>query len=132
MEKVRLVLDSNVFHHKIFLASVRKRADVEVTVPVIAYVEIYLRSVRRGLAKELEIILRGINASIIPLEKTMGEKAVDEAVKNPRLPFRDHARDLLIGATALQLGGILVTKNKRHFKWMGDIVRSPEEIMREW
>lgn len=132
MEKLRLILDSNVFHHKIFLASVRKRDDVEVIVPIIAYVEIYLRSVRRSLRKELEIILRGINASIIPLERTVGEKAVDEAVKNPRLPFRDHARDFLIGATALQLGGILVTQNKRHFRWMGYTVRSPEEIMREW
>lgn len=132
MERVRLVLDSNVFHHRIFLAWLRKRADIEVTVPIIAYVEIYLRSVRRGLVKELETILRGINTSITPLERTVGERAVDEAVKNPKLPFRDHARDFLIGATALQRGDILVTQNKRHFKWMGDLVRSPEEIMREW
>lgn len=131
MQKVKLVLDSNIFHQRAFLAWLRKRTDIEASLPIIAYVEIYLRSVRRGLVKELEIVIFGINASITPLERTIGERAVEEAAKNPKLPFRHHARDFLIGATALQQEGILVTQNKRHFKWMGYSVRSPEEIMHE-
>jgi len=131
MQKVRLVLDSNAFHHREFLAWLRKRSEINVDVPIIAYVEIYLRSLRRSLVKELEIILLGIRASITPLEKTIGERAVGEAVKNPKLPFKYHARDFLIGATALQQEAILVTQNKRHFRWMKEFVRSPDEIMRE-
>lgn len=132
MRKDRLFLDSNVFYHKGFLAWLRRRTDVNVNVPIIAYMEIYLRSLRRSLVKELETVLLGIHASITPLEKTMGERAVGEAVKNPDLPFKHHARDLLIGAAALQQEAILVTQNKKRFGWMGMFVRSPDEIMREW
>ncbi len=128
----KLALDSNVFHHKDFLIWLKRRTDIDVNVPIIAYVEIYLRSVRRSLTRELEIVLLGIRASINPLEKTIGERAVGEAIKNPKLPFKYHARDFLIGATVLQQGAILVTQNKKHFKWMKEFVRSPDELMREW
>ncbi|WP_309492285.1 type II toxin-antitoxin system VapC family toxin [Candidatus Hecatella orcuttiae] len=131
MHRIRLLLDSNVFHHKKFLAWLRKRSEIDVCVPVVAYVEVYLRSVRRSLFKELKTVLLGIRASVTPLDRTAGERAVDEAVKNPRLPFKHHGRDFLIGATALQQGAVLVTQNKKHFKWMRESVRTPDEIMRE-
>lgn len=132
MPEDRLVLDSNVSHHREFLKWLSRRTEINVNVPIIAYVEIYLRSVRRDLVKELQTILLGIRASINPLEKVTGERAVNEAVKNPKLPFKDHARDFLIGATALQQKAILVTQNEKHFTWMEESVKSPDEIVREW
>lgn len=132
MRKAKVVLDSNVFHHKEFLKWLSKKTEIDADLPIIAYVEIYLRSVRRNLVKELQTVLSGIRTSIIPLEKATGERAVDEAVKNPKLPFKHHARDFLVGATALQQDAILVTQNKKHFRWMEESVRSPDEIMREW
>jgi len=49
-------------------------------------------------------------------------------------PFRHHARDYVIGATAMMEKATLITQNTQHFGWLtkeGITVRTPEDFVAE-
>ena len=79
--------------------------------------------------------LRKLKASIKILDEEIAEKATEAALKYGNdFPFRHHARDYVIGATALVEKASLVTNNTQHFDWLkreGIAVKTPENLVAE-
>lgn len=83
----------------------------------------------------MEAEIRKLRASIKNLNEEIADKATDNALKYAReFPFRHHARDYVIGATALQEKATLITYNTHHFEWLtkeGISVKTPEDFIAE-
>lgn len=103
---------------------------------MIVYAETLLWYKKLGLKrKQLEAELRKLKASIKNLNEEIADRATDVALKHRNeFPFRHHARDYVIGVTALMERATLITHNTQHFVWLtkeGIAVRTPEEFVAE-
>lgn len=83
----------------------------------------------------METELRKLKASIKNLNEEIADKATDSALKyGNEFPFRHHARNYVIGATALMEKATLITHNTQRFSWLakeGIAVRTPEDFVAE-
>jgi len=103
---------------------------------IIVYAETLLWYKTLGLTREeLEDELRKLKASIKNLDERLADMATDSALKyGGSFPFKDHARDYVIGATALDQKATLITYNTQHFEWLakeGIAVKTPEDFVAE-
>ena len=103
---------------------------------IIVYAETLLWYKTLGLTrKELEDELRKLKASIKNLDEGLADIATDSALKyGGSFPFKHHARDYVIGATALDEKATLITYNTQHFEWLrkeGIAVKTPEDFVAE-
>lgn len=84
---------------------------------------------RRDFADELE----GAGIAVIELSEILADKITANALKYGRaFPFRHHARDYVIGTTALENKATLITYNLNDFRWVaeeGGTLDSPEGFL---
>jgi hypothetical protein len=76
--------------------------------------------------------LNELHAKIIFVDMKLSDLITENAVKFARaFPFRDHARDYVIGSIAESEGSYLITDNVKHFRWLsGKIqVMAPEDFV---
>ena len=62
----------------------------------------------------------------------LSDLITENAVKFGReFPFKDHARDYVIGSIAESEGSYLITDNVKHFRWLSGMVQvmTPEEFV---
>ena len=75
-----------------------------------------------------------MNIQIVEIDEEIGKETAMIAKKyNNQLPFKHHARDYIIGATAIKTNAsALITYNKAHFHWLNENnidVLTPEEFL---
>ncbi len=109
-----------------------KRFDTHAS--IIVYVETLLWYKNLGLTRtHFDGELRKLDASIRILDEEVADTATEKALKYGReYPFRHHARDYVIGATALEEKATLITYNTQHFQWLtneGVNVKTPEAFV---
>jgi predicted nucleic acid-binding protein len=111
-----------------------KRHQTELS--IVAYVETLLWYHALGLTKhDFDNDLAEIGVELTQLTEELAEHIATYALKHrTQFPFKHHARDYAIGATALTNGAKLVTYNLKDFKWVieeGGKVDTPEGIVEE-
>jgi len=85
--------------------------------------------------RQLDTELRKLKASIKGLNEDLADGATNAALRHGKeFPFRYHARDYIIGVTALMEKATLITHNTQHFDWLtkeGVAVKTPENFVSE-
>ena len=127
----RIDLDSNTFrnHDLINWLSINKE-DISVDLSVIVYLETLFWYLTKSLSLEdFELDLKEIQATVTPFNPKLAQDAAKRAIKSI-LPFKHHARDFIIGTSAIQREAILLTYNISHFLWMPKgTVTTPEKFV---
>ncbi|MHA1971731.1 MAG: type II toxin-antitoxin system VapC family toxin [Candidatus Hodarchaeales archaeon] len=131
-KRYKIDLDSNVFRNQSFINWTIKNKDIiEVNISVITYFETLFFYLTRSLTiDDFNNDLQDLSASVYSLDKALANKVVKKAIKCT-LPFKHHARDFIIGTTALERGAVLLTYNVKRFKsWMPKAsVFTPEDFL---
>ena len=73
-----------------------------------------------------------LHAKIIFLYMKLSDLITENAVKfGKQFPFKDHARDYVIGSIAGSEESYLITDNVKHFRWLSGMapVMTPEEFV---
>ncbi|MFQ6126018.1 MAG: hypothetical protein ACE5R6_15635 [Candidatus Heimdallarchaeota archaeon] len=128
---LRIDLDSNVFRNQDFINwLILNKEAVSAGLSVIVYLETLFWYLTKSLSvADFELDLRTIRAVITPLDPPLAQITAETA-KNSLLPFRHHARDFIIGSSALKRKAILLSYNSKNFTWMPeDTVTSPESFL---
>lgn len=136
---MKIGLDSSVFKNRGFLAWLSlNREKFDTHISVIVYVETALWYSHLGLSiNDLDRELNKINVKVVDFSKDLARKVVQFAKQySKQLPFKHHARDYLIGTTAIsQDATSFITYNKSHFNWLsieGLETLTPEELVEKF
>ncbi|MGQ4834195.1 MAG: PIN domain-containing protein [Candidatus Asgardarchaeia archaeon] len=129
-------LDSFVFKNRPFLSWLRlHKDDYEIYISIVVYIEVLLWYLFMEIPTDVfERELAKMNIHIVNIDKEICQKtALIAKGYNNLLPFKHHARDYIIGATALETkADALITYKKIHFHWLeekGVKVLTPEELV---
>lgn len=83
--------------------------------------------------KDFDEELGNIGISVIGLSESLADRATANAMNYRKsFPFRYHARDYIIGTTALENKASLITYNLDDFRWVleeGGVVETPENFL---
>lgn len=76
----------------------------------------------------VDAFLKHMNISVVPFGK---KEAVAEA-KSSTINWNSsgNVRNYVIGITAISLGAKLVTNDKKHFRWMDDVITTDDVVER--
>ncbi len=85
------------------------------SISVITYFEVLYGAEKREKAKLLEAFLTDFGVKVIELSRSTIDLAVDARIALESKGQKLDVMDLLIAATAVNEGLVLVTNNKRHF-----------------
>ncbi len=101
---------------------------------IIAYVETLLWYKSLGLTKtDFDEELANIGVLVIGLSETLADATTSRAINYRKsFPFKHHARDYIIGTTALENKALLITYNLDDFRWVveeGGVVDTPENFL---
>ena len=127
-------LDSTVFKNRKFIDwLISNRDRFETHISEVVYIETLLWYKRIGIGKKgFDDDLNELKAEKIFVDTDLSDLITENAVKfGKKFPFKDHARDYVIGSIAESEGSYLITDNVKHFKWLsGKIqVMTPEEFV---
>lgn len=127
-------LDSTVFKNRKFIDWLIYNRDLfEIHISEVVYIETLLWYKRLGIGKEgFDGDLNELNAKIIFADVNMSDLVTENALNfGNEFPFKEHARDYVIGSIAESEGSCLITDNIKHFRWLsGKIqVMTPEEFV---
>ena len=133
---MKIGLDSSVFKNRGFLAWLSlNKEKFDTHISVIVYVETALWYLHIGLSiSDLDRELNKMNIKVVDFTQNIAKKVAQFAKKySKQLPFKHHARDYLIGTTAINSGVThFITYNKSHFNWVsneGIKTLTPEELV---
>ena len=131
---LKLALDSSVFRNRRFLEWLRYTNKHEVQVSILAYVETLLWYKVLGLnRKDFDEELASLGVSITELSQNLADKTTANALKHRKaFPFKHHARDYVIGTSALESKATLITYNLDDYRWIeeeGGTVDTPENFL---
>lgn len=131
---LKIGLDSTVFKNRKFIDWLIYNKDLfETHISEVVYMETLLWYKRLDLGKEgFDDDLNELHAKIIFVDMKLSDLITENAVKFGReFPFRDHARDYVIGSIAESEGSYLITDNVKHFRWLSGMahVMTPEEFV---
>lgn len=88
---------------------------------------------RLGIGKEgFDGDLNELYAKIIFVDANLSDSITENALKfGKEFPFKDHARDYVIGSIAESEGRYLITDNVKHFRWLSGKIKvmTPEEFV---
>lgn len=91
--------------------------------------EFLYHQLKKGNTESMtDTFLKEANVKIVPFGENEAKKAVLSAIGS--WDFGENARDYAIGATALALNAKLITNNKKHFKWMKNVI-TPKEFLNQ-
>ncbi len=126
-----ICLDTNVFsNNPNFLEWMRKK-EVKGYLSSLAFMELSYYEMKRvgGSMVRFLAILNGLDIEVVPFDK--GQALI--AAKNALLghDFSDNAVDYGVGAYAYKRKIPLVTNNKKHFQWVGEVY-TPAEFMKKY
>jgi predicted nucleic acid-binding protein len=132
--KLKLSLDSSIFRNRRFLEWVRYTKKHNAHVSIIVYVETLLWYKALGLTKgDFDNELAEAGIAVIELTESLADRVTANALKHRKaFPFKHHARDYVIGTTALENEATLITYNLDDFKWVqdeGGTVHTPESFL---
>ncbi len=128
---IKIALDSNIFRNRNFLNwLIVNKSNFKISISIIVYLEtLFWHFTRLVSIEDFSYDLTKINAEVISLDINLSQSTAKNALKS-KLLFKHHARDFIIGSTAISNGAILLTYNKRHFLWMPEgKVKNPEEFV---
>ncbi len=132
--QTNIMLDSMIFRDRPFISWLRVNLErFRIYISPIVHAETALWYLYIGLdLEDLTSDLRALRVEIPPITREITEVVAGKAFTNRRaLPFRHHARDYLIGVQAEHLGARIVTRNKKHFRWVNVPVLTPEELVKQ-
>ncbi len=118
---LRIGLDSTVFKNRRFIDwLIYNRNLFETHISEVVYMETLLWYKRLGIGKEgFDDDLNELNAKIIFVDTNLSDLITENALKFGKVfPFKDHARDYVIGSIAESEGSYLITDNVKHFRWL--------------
>ena len=131
-----LSLDSSIFKNIEFLLWLKANEEkVTLYISVLVYIETLLWYLLRGLTeKRFKSDLKKLHINVVPVSEELGDTVATIAKKyNKQLPFKHHARDYVIGVTAIKVhSNFFLTYNKKHYQWLnenGTAVMTPEEFL---
>jgi predicted nucleic acid-binding protein len=130
---LRIDLDSNVFRNQTFINWLTlNQAVLSTGLSVIVFLETVFWYLTRDLSVEdFQLDLQDLNAVVTPLDSSLAQLTAETA-KTSLLPFRHHARDFVIGTSAVHRAAILLTYNLQHFTWMpSGTVTFPEQFLED-
>ena len=127
-------LDSTIFRNRPFLEWLREIGGYSIHISIIVYVETLLWYKALGLTKEdFDSELVKLRSEKRAITDQIAESTTTLALRYRReYPFRQHARDYVIGTTAAAVGAALITYNTDDFRWLrteGHTVLTPEELV---
>ena len=131
---MKLALDSGVFRNRPFLGWLRYTNKHQLQISIIAYVETLLWYKSRGLKKtDFDEELENLGIDVTELSQDLADKTTANALKHRKTsPFKHHARDYVIGTSALECKATLITYNLDDFEWVteeGGTVHTPESFL---
>jgi predicted nucleic acid-binding protein len=131
---LKIGLDSTVFKNRKFIDwLIYNKGLFETHISEVAYMETLLWYKRLDIGKEgFDDDLNELQAKIIFVDMKLSDLITENAVKfGKAFPFRDHARDYVIGSIAESEGSYLITDNVKHFRWLSGMVQvmTPEEFV---
>jgi predicted nucleic acid-binding protein len=131
---VKLALDSGVFRNRPFLEWLRYANKHQLEISIIAYVETLLWYRSRGLERtDFDEELEKLGICVTELSQDLADKTTANALKHRKaFPFKHHARDYVIGTSALENTATLITYNLDDFKWVteeGGTIHTPESFL---
>lgn len=131
---LKLGLDSSIFRNRRFLEWLRYTKKHDPHLSIVAYVETLLWYKALGLTKaDFDGELANIGISVMGLSEPLADRVTYYAIKHRKtFPFRHHARDYVIGTTALENKATLITYNLDDFRWVREedgTVDTPENFL---
>ena len=128
----KITLDSNVWRDPLFINWLQSDRSVHEThiCPIIVYLETRLWYDMRGLTEaDYREDLIKLKTQVVLFSKPHTETVI-ALTRQSHLPFRQHARDFMIGAIVLAEESVLITQNTRHFVWLPEHqLTTPQEFL---
>ena len=123
-----------MFRNRPFLEWLRYTNKHQLEISIITYVETLLWYRSRGFKKtDFDEELESLGMDVTKLSQEMADKITGNALKHRKtFPFKHHARDYVIGTSALENKATLITYNLDDFKWVteeGGTVYTPESFL---
>jgi len=123
-----------VFRNRPFLEWLRYTNKHQLEISIIVYVETLLWYKSRGIKRtDFEEELQRLGVDVAELSRDIADKTNANALKHRKtFPFKQHARDYVIGTSALEHKATLLTYNLNDFKWVtaeGGTVCTPETFL---
>jgi predicted nucleic acid-binding protein len=123
-----------VFRNRRFLEWLRYTNKHDLQISIIAYVETLLWYKALGLKREdLDEELKNLEVSVTELSQDLADRISANALRHRKMfPFKDHARDYVIGTSALESKATLISYNLDDFRWVkeeGGAVDTPESFL---
>ena len=131
---IKIHLDSNVFRNQSFIDWLILHKESFVSgISIIVYIEtLFWYLTKRQTIDDFGLDLADFQATIIPFEEKIAQEAAQNAIDSI-LPFKHHARDFIIGTTALKEEATLLTYNLRNFTWMSSTqLSTPESLIEQY
>jgi tRNA(fMet)-specific endonuclease VapC len=123
---VKIILDTNVFSHGKFCKWLLENRE-EKYLPSVAYLEFSYHHLKKGNTQSMvDAFLDEMNIIIVPFTSKEAKIAAETPLGSR--DFAKNARDYAIGATAISIGGTMVTNNLKDFNWL-DQITTPDELM---
>ena len=133
---MNISLDSSIFKDTNFLIWLEVNKErFSISISVVVYIETLLWYLFMGLSeKTFEEIIEKLEVDVVPVSEEIGRiVAITAKAYNKQLPFKHHARDYIIGITAITTQSeVFLTYNKKHYEWLnekGISVMTPEEFL---
>ena len=123
-----------MFRNRPFLEWLRNTKKHELEISIIAYVETLFWYKTLGLGKDdFDEELENLALSVVGFSRNLADSITANAMKHRRtFSFKHHARDYMIGTSALESNATLITYNLDDFNWMkeeGGTVHTPESFI---
>ncbi|MHA1519876.1 MAG: type II toxin-antitoxin system VapC family toxin [Promethearchaeota archaeon] len=117
---MKISLDSNVFRDQGFIEWLIVNSDkISIHLSIISCLETFYWYSLRNLSKsDFKKDIKALQAHIVPFVHDEIYKISSNAKKSS-LRFKHHARDFIIGTHAQLQESLLITKNLKHFEWLG-------------
>lgn len=138
MTSVALALDTCVLSDKHFIGWIQGESNIDVVVPVVAYMERRRQIINNGRNPEdLEALLKACRMKVIPFDKNCATRASDYMRQQPNICPEcgklDWA-DVMILANIDRPWAVLVTHNIKDFEryGLGDRVMTPDEVVKKY
>lgn len=125
-----ICLDSNVFSSDPNFLEWMIKKDVKGYLSALAFMELSYYEMKRAGGSMVRFlgILNGLDIEIVSFDKGQALIAAKNALHGH--DFSDNAVDYGIGAYAYKRKMPLVTNNKKHFQWVGEVY-TPTEFMKK-
>ena len=128
-----IALDSNVFRNQDFINYLTLyAADFQTFLPSIVQLEVgYFYRMKDIRWKQFKEDVEKFGCKFIPWGNFKNASIIENAYKNRKeLPFQHHFRDYIIGTECEKKVKMLISYNKKHFRWIKNIqILTPEEVV---